>query len=89
MSLACALTGRVPFEPVISSTGYLFDKAALIEHMNENDNQCPVTKQRIELSELQTVKLINSDPATLRTIPYANVPDLLNSLSTAYEDSVK
>eukprot|EP00392_Amoebophrya_sp_AT5.2_P001526 g1528.t1 len=84
MSLTCSLTGRVPFEPVVvRPSGYLYDRNALDARIEETGhNTCPISG-----TEIDTILPIKTGHAqTLRTIPAANLPGLLTTVQTTYDD---
>lgn len=88
MSLVCSLTGRVPWDPVVTSSGYLFDKTPLLQELANNGGHCPLTKQKLDVETgLQPVKRRpDQGQPLLRTIPAANIPGTVNMVQQAFED---
>ncbi|KAI9189399.1 hypothetical protein H9P43_000832 [Blastocladiella emersonii ATCC 22665] len=48
----CSLTGAPCVEPVISRTGYVFDRAAIVQFLNANPGRCPVTGEPLTVADL-------------------------------------
>lgn len=51
----CSISGVAPREPVLSKTGYLFERRLIEEHI-QHAGTCPVTNQPLGEGDLIDVK---------------------------------
>ncbi|KAH8738805.1 putative guanine nucleotide-binding proteinhypothetical protein [Cryptosporidium ryanae] len=82
MSLICSISGVVPEEPVISKTGYIFEKRLIHDYIRCN-NCCPVTKDKLSLDDLIDIKAENN--VRPRVISNTSIPGILDSLRTEWD----
>ena len=81
-SLTCAISGVVPLEPVVSKTGYLFEKRLIENYIIEN-GRCPMTGDSCTLAELRPVFV---NPAVIpRLSQTSNIPSLMSMLQTEWD----
>lgn len=55
-SLLCALSGSHPETPVLSKTGYLFEKSVITKYLKANGDVCPVTGEPLTVNDLTEIK---------------------------------
>ncbi|KAH7647223.1 guanine nucleotide-binding [Cryptosporidium bovis] len=82
MSFICGISGVVPEEPVISKTGYIFEKRLIHDYIKCN-GCCPITKMSLDLSDLIEVKTENN--VKPRIINNTSIPGILDSLRTEWD----
>ncbi|KAH8582305.1 PRP19 non-snRNP sliceosome component required for DNA repair [Cryptosporidium sp. chipmunk genotype I] len=85
MSLICSISGTTPENPVISKTGYVFEKRLIEEYIRCN-NSCPITKSELSLDDLIQVKSTSS--LKPRLIKNTSIPGILDSLRTEWDAMV-
>ncbi len=51
----CSLSGVTPKEPVVSRTGYIFERRLIEEHI-QRLGTCPVTKEPLSENDLTDIK---------------------------------
>ncbi|OII73403.1 guanine nucleotide-binding protein [Cryptosporidium ubiquitum] len=82
MSLICSISGITPEDPVISKTGYVFERKLIEEYIRCN-NSCPITKSELSLDDLIQVKSTSSFKP--RLIKNTSIPGILDSLRTEWD----
>ncbi|CUV06912.1 unnamed protein product [Cryptosporidium hominis] len=82
MSLICSISGTTPEDPVISKTGYIFEKRLIEEYIRCN-NSCPITKSELSLDDLIQVK--SKSNLKPRLIKNTSIPGILDSLRTEWD----
>ncbi|KAF7456861.1 putative pre-mRNA-processing factor 19 [Cryptosporidium felis] len=82
MAFVCSISGAVPEDPVVSKTGYVFERRLIEEYIRCN-NSCPVTKSELSLEDL--VKVKSPDNLKPRLIRNASIPGILDSLRTEWD----
>lgn len=85
MSLICSISGVAPENPVITKTGYVFERRLIEEYIRCNGS-CPVTKSELSLDDLIQVKSASSFKP--RLIKNASIPGILDSLRTEWDAMV-
>lgn len=55
-SIVCSLTGTVPTEPVLSRTGYVFEKRIIEKYLKANGEICPLTGETLTADDLVEIK---------------------------------
>ncbi|KAF8822480.1 WD domain, G-beta repeat domain containing protein [Cardiosporidium cionae] len=71
MSLVCAISGSLPEEPVLSKTGYIFERRLIEKHIDAN-GKCPVTGvdlDKVDLHPINVPKTVKPRPLTAASIP--------------------
>ncbi|KAF8822542.1 hypothetical protein IE077_003501 [Cardiosporidium cionae] len=71
MSLVCAISGSLPEEPVLSKTGYVFERRLIEKHIDAN-GKCPVTGidlDKVDLHSINVPKTVKPRPLTASSIP--------------------
>jgi pre-mRNA-processing factor 19 len=51
----CLVTGVVPKEPVVSKTGYVFERSVATRYIEAN-GKCPISGEAMSVDDLLTVK---------------------------------
>jgi pre-mRNA-processing factor 19 len=51
----CSISGVAPREPVLSKTGFIFERRLIEEHLQQT-GQCPVTNQPLTENDLTDIK---------------------------------
>ncbi len=51
----CSISGVAPREPVLSKTGFIFERRLIEEHIQQT-GQCPVTNQQLTENDLTDIK---------------------------------
>lgn len=85
MSLICSISGITPDNPVISKTGYVFEKKLIEEYIRCNSS-CPITKSELSLDDLIEIKSTSS--LKPRLIKNTSIPGILDSLRTEWDAMV-
>lgn len=55
-SFVCAISGVYPEEPVISNTGYIFEKRVIEKYLKANGDCCPITGNPLTVENLTQIK---------------------------------
>jgi len=82
MSLVCALSGIAPEEPVLSKTGYIFEKRLIEKHIATN-SKCPVTGELLTADDLISIKV--SKVVKPRPVAAASIPGILTLLQNEWD----
>jgi pre-mRNA-processing factor 19 len=71
MAVVCSLSGYVPDEPVISRTGYLFDRKLIVKFIKEH-GRCPMTGEGLTVDDLKPIlanKVVQPRPSESASLP--------------------
>ncbi|CAG9479273.1 pre-mRNA-processing factor 19, putative [Plasmodium vivax] len=82
MSILCTISGQTPEEPVVSKTGYVFEKRLIEKHIL-NYGICPVSGEVLTLQDLYPLK--NEQVVKPRPITASSIPGLLSILQTEWD----
>ncbi|KAJ1605950.1 PRP19 non-snRNP sliceosome component required for DNA repair [Cryptosporidium canis] len=82
MSLVCSISGATPEDPVITKTGYVFERRLIEEYIRCN-NSCPITKGELSLDDLIPIK--SAGGLKPRLIKNTSIPGILDSLRTEWD----
>ena len=85
-ALVCAISGYVPDEPVVSSTGHIFERRLITQYIEEN-GRCPITGANLTLSDI--FPLQNTAAMRPRTVPSCDLPSMLNQFQNEWDALVK
>lgn len=55
MSLVCAFSGVTPEEPVVSPSGFLFEKRLIVKAL-QNSSECPITGEKLSVEDLRPIQ---------------------------------
>ena len=80
--IVCALSGYAPEEPVISRTGYLFEKRLIEKYISEN-GRCPMTGEGLSIDDLKPI--ISNKVVRPRTSASASLPGLLSTFQSEWD----
>ncbi|KIY45481.1 WD40 repeat-like protein [Fistulina hepatica ATCC 64428] len=80
----CAISGEVPQEPVVSAkSGKVYERRLIVKYITENGTD-PVTGDKLEESDLITIKA-SPDNAPPRPPTYSSIPALLHALQNEWD----
>lgn len=83
--MQCAISGGVPKEPVVSKTGYIFEKSLIEKYISAN-KKCPITGE--PLSEDDLIPLKGSAAPVKPSVPSAtSIPGLIQLFQNEWEAS--
>ena len=72
MTVTCAISGRVPQNPVFAtSSGYIFEKDLIMKVLEDSD-ECPISGTKMaktDLIELKENKAVPPRPTTASSVP--------------------
>lgn len=85
MSIICTISGQTPEEPVISKTGYIFEKRLIEKHII-NYGICPVSGEVLTLEDLYPIK--NEKIVKPRPITASSIPGLLSIFQTEWDSII-
>ncbi|GAW80734.1 pre-mRNA-processing factor 19 [Plasmodium gonderi] len=85
MSILCTISGQTPEEPVVSKTGYIFEKRLIEKHIL-NYGICPVSGEVLTLEDLYPLK--NEKIVKPRPITASSIPGLLSILQTEWDSII-
>ncbi|ANQ07754.1 Uncharacterized protein PCOAH_00020160 [Plasmodium coatneyi] len=85
MSILCTISGQTPDEPVVSKTGYIFEKRLIEKHIL-NYGICPVSGEVLTLQDLYPLK--NEKVVKPRPITASSIPGLLSILQTEWDSLI-
>jgi hypothetical protein len=79
----CAISGRIPEEPVVATTtGYVFEHRLILKHL-ETQNTCPISHTPLSPENLLPLKTSTTVPPRPPTA--ASFPQLLTTLQQEYD----
>merc|ERR1719321_2491078 len=80
--MRCTVSGEVAREPVLSKTGYVFERSTVERHI-EAKGVCPVTEEELTLDDLTPIK---TDPtAQPRPVSATSLPAMLQAFQTEWD----
>ncbi|GAB66247.1 WD domain G-beta repeat domain containing protein [Plasmodium cynomolgi strain B] len=85
MSILCTISGQTPEEPVVSKTGYIFEKRLIEKHIL-NYGICPVSGEVLTLQDLYPLK--NEKVVKPRPITASSIPGLLSIMQTEWDSLI-
>ncbi|CRG99842.1 pre-mRNA-processing factor 19, putative [Plasmodium relictum] len=85
MSILCTISGQTPEEPVVSKTGYIFEKRLIEKHII-NYGICPVSGELLTLQDLYPIK--NEKIVKPRPITASSIPGLLSIFQTEWDSII-
>ncbi|KAI4838998.1 pre-mRNA-processing factor 19 [Plasmodium brasilianum] len=85
MSILCTISGQTPEEPVVSKTGYIFEKRLIEKHII-NYGICPVSGEILTLQDLYPLK--NEKIVKPRPISASSIPGLLSMFQTEWDSII-
>ncbi|VWU51207.1 pre-mRNA-processing factor 19, putative [Hepatocystis sp. ex Piliocolobus tephrosceles] len=85
MSILCTISGQTPEEPVVSKTGYIFEKRLIEKHI-KNYGLCPVSGEVLTLQDLYPIK--NEKIVKPRPITASSIPGLLSIFQTEWDSMI-
>ncbi|KAI8899762.1 WD40-repeat-containing domain protein [Globomyces pollinis-pini] len=78
----CAISGSSPVDPVISKSGYVFEKKLIQKHLNEKGT-CPVTN--VEMNEDDLLPVLSNPIVKPRQPTATSIPHSLLSLQNEWD----
>ncbi|CAD2097484.1 pre-mRNA-processing factor 19 [Plasmodium vinckei petteri] len=85
MSILCTISGQTPEEPVVSKTGYIFEKRLIEKHI-KNYGICPVSGEVLTLDDLYPIKIEKF--VKPRPITATSIPGLLSIFQTEWDSMI-
>ncbi|SBT34607.1 pre-mRNA-processing factor 19, putative (PRPF19) [Plasmodium ovale wallikeri] len=85
MSILCTISGQTPEEPVVSKTGYIFEKRLIEKHI-ANYGICPVSGEILTLQDLYPLK--SEKMVKPRPITASSIPGLLSIFQTEWDSII-
>lgn len=82
MSILCMISGQTPEEPVVSKTGYVFEKRLIEKHI-QNYGICPISGEVLTLNDLFPLK--SEKIVKPRPISASSIPGLLSMFQTEWD----
>ncbi|KAJ7596745.1 WD40-repeat-containing domain protein [Mycena floridula] len=80
----CAISGEPPQEPVVSTkSGKVYEKRLIVKYINDNGTD-PTTGEKLEESDLVTIKA-SPDTAAPRPPAQTSIPGLLHTLQNEWD----
>lgn len=83
MSLVCSISGTAPEEPVVSKTGYIFERRHVVKHL-EVHGTCPITQEPLTVEDLLPVK-VKGKAVKPRVATAASIPGLLSLMQNEWD----
>jgi len=82
MALVCALSGVTPEDPVLSRTGYIFEKRLIEKHIIAN-SKCPLSGEDLGIDDLIPIKVHKA--VKPRPVAAASIPGILSLLQNEWD----
>ncbi|KAL0212886.1 hypothetical protein RCL1_006512 [Eukaryota sp. TZLM3-RCL] len=82
----CSISNTIPKEPVVSPTGYVFEKELILKYLDETGGACPITGQSLSSSEL--IELKSQTLMEPRQPTTMSIPGLLESLHSEWQSLI-
>eukprot|EP01091_Cochliopodium_minus_P012340 TRINITY_DN3715_c0_g1_i1.p1 TRINITY_DN3715_c0_g1~~TRINITY_DN3715_c0_g1_i1.p1 ORF type:complete len:483 (+),score=115.55 TRINITY_DN3715_c0_g1_i1:54-1502(+) len=80
--MICSISKDIAKEPVLSSTGYIFEKSLILKHL-ENSETCPVSGEQLTKDNLHTIN--NSHIGKPRPLNTTSIPSLLQTFQGEWD----
>jgi pre-mRNA-processing factor 19 len=81
-TIACAISGETPTDPVFCSTGYVFERGLIEKHI-EAQGKCPLSGADITKDDLQPIKI--NKGVVPRPLNATSIPGMLQIFQTEWD----
>lgn len=80
--MLCAITGVVPKEPVVSKTGYVFERSVAVRYVEAN-GKCPVSGEPLSVDDLLVIK--ENKSVKPRVTQATSIPGMLQMFQNEWD----